>query len=108
MEQRPAVAALASHLAGAAIGALVGAIAGIAAAFFFSPHSGRYLSAVNAPIFAGLGLMAGLLSPEWSPALRARLPLVLVAVLAASGCESVPAIHFVNGQLIAELARDER
>ncbi|HWI35835.1 MAG TPA: hypothetical protein VNU64_05220 [Burkholderiales bacterium] len=102
MDQRPAAAALASHLVGAAIGALAGAAAGIAAAFFFAPHSGRYLSAVNAPICAGLGLMAGLLSPEWSRGLRVRLPLLLAALLAASGCESVPAMHFINGQLIAE------
>ena len=73
MEQRPAVAALASHLAGAAIGAIAGAAAGIAAAFFFAPHSGRYLSAVNAPIFAGLGLMARLLGPGWARVLRGLL-----------------------------------
>ena len=102
MDPRPAAAALASHLVGAAIGALAGAAAGIAAAFFFAPHSARYLSAVNAPICAGLGLMAGLLSPEWSRGLRVRLPLLLAALLAASGCESVPAMHFINGQLIAE------
>ena len=39
---------------------------------------------------------------------RVRLPLLLAAVLAVSGCESVPAMHFINGQLIAELARNER
>ena len=106
MDERPA--ALASHLAGAGIGALAGAAAGVAAGFHFAPGAGLYLSAVNAPIFAGAGLMAGLASPEWLRGARRRLVFGLAVFSLASGCESTPATHFINGQLLAEAAREER
>ena len=108
-------------LATAGLGLLTGAIAGVAFALVVAPHAALYVSAVIVPLLGGLGLMTGLVGALVFASHRQQVMRILVLLLPAlaSGCAAdgwdcicqggtPPTTHLINGQLIAELARDQR
>ena len=112
---------ISASLASAGLGLLTGAIAGVGLALVAAPHAVLYVSAVIVPLLGGLGLMTGLVGALVLASYRQQVMQILVVLLPAlaAGCAAdgwdcicqggaLPAMHLINGQLIAELARDQR